>query len=55
MPPARTVDLWPDHLWPGLNLALDHLKRRYRAELPRLSKALIKRFAVGEAKIAIVT
>ena len=61
MPPARHVDLWPgwnqdqleDPFW-GLILALDHLERCYRAELPRSAKALIKRFAVEEAKIAIV-
>ena len=41
-------------LW-GLILAFDHVERRYRAELPRLAKALIMRFAVDEAKIAIVT
>ena len=61
MPPARPVDLWPgwnqdqlgDPVW-GLVLALDHLKQCYRAELPRSAKALIKRFAVEEANIAIV-
>ena len=56
MPPARHVDLWPgwnqdqleDPFW-GLTLALDHFER-----CPRSAKALIKRFVVEEAKIAIV-
>ena len=39
----------------GSILAFDHVKRRYRAGLPHSAMALITRFAVDEAKIAIVT
>ena len=40
MPPGWNQDQLEDLFW-GLIIALDHFKRRYRAELPRLAKALI--------------
>ena len=39
----------------GVLLVLDHVKRRYKTELPNPAKAHIKGFVINQAKIGILT